>query len=76
MDLFNSIPAPIWGLAVVAFAFWYVFMRGKRKTTRKSLNRLRREEEATKRELSIAKNKERLEEIKEKTRRKKGDFFK
>lgn len=69
-DLFNFIPAPIWGLIAVVFAFWYVFMRGKKKTTRKSLNRLRRQEEATKRELNIAKNKEKIQEIEEKKREK------
>ncbi len=70
MDLLNSIPAPIWGLAVIAFAFWYMFMRGRKKRSRKSLNRLRREEEATKRELNIARNREKIQEVEEKKREK------
>ena len=76
MDLFASIPAPIWALAVIVFMFWYMFKRGKTKTTKKSLNQLRREEEATKRELAIARNKERLAEIEQKKRKKKDDFLK
>ena len=70
MELLNMIPAPIWALIVIAFAFWYMFMRGKKKRGRKGLNRLRREEEATKRELNIAKNREKIHEIEEKKREK------
>ena len=80
MDLLNMIPAPLWGLAVIVFMLWYMFMRGKKKRTRKSLNRLRREEEATKRELNIARNREKTQELEEKKREKakkrQGDPFK
>ena len=77
MELLNAIPAPIWGLIALAFAFWYVFMRGKRrKTTKRTLNQLKRQDEAAKRELNIARNREKIEEIAEKKRKKKADWLK
>ncbi len=81
MDLLNMIPAPIWGLIALAFAFWYMFMRGKKKRgKRRTLSQLKRKDEATKRRLNIARNEDRLEEMeekaREKARKKKGDPFK
>ncbi|KKL25408.1 hypothetical protein LCGC14_2405600 [marine sediment metagenome] len=76
MDLFGSIPAPIWALAVIAFAFWYIFKRGgagNKKITLKGLKRLRRQEEASKRQLSIARNNEKIAEIEQKKRNNKRE---
>lgn len=80
MELLNEIPAPIWGLVVIVFMIWYMFMRGKKRTNRRTLNQLRRKEEASKRELNIARNDEKIQEIKEKklekARKKSGDWMK
>ena len=73
MDLFGSIPAPIWAIAAIAVCAWYVFGRGRKKATKKGLNRLRREEEASKRKLNIVRNEEKIAEIEQKKRKEKKD---
>jgi len=39
----DSIPPFVWGLAAIGFAFWYVFMRGGKKSSKQSLMKLDRE---------------------------------
>ncbi len=74
MDLFGSIPAPIWAIAAIAVCAWYVFGRGKgKKFTKKGLSRLRREEEASKRRLNIVRNEEKIAEIEQKKRKQKKE---
>lgn len=69
MDLFSSIPQWVWGIAAVAFAAWYVFGRGQKKSNKRTLNQLRREDEATKRRLNITRNKAKIAEEEQKIRR-------
>ena len=76
MDLFGSIPQWVWTIAVIAFAAWYVFGRGK-KSDLKTLKKLKRQEESSKRRLNIARTEEEIAEIEQKKRKKKSeDLFK
>jgi len=76
MDLFGSIPQWVWGIAAIAFCAWYVFGRGQKKSTKKTLNSLRRQEEASKRRLNIARTEEKINELEQKKRKKKEDLMK
>jgi hypothetical protein len=62
------IPTPVWVVAALVFAWWYVFKRGK-GGGKKSLKRTRKEDEYYRRQLSIAKNKAKLEEYEQKKRK-------